>query len=305
MPIKDLTDRLRPPRLGKIRLGEKSEKGYPVSLDHFACPEAVQKVYGTEPKELEIMFISDNIEDVFPVYYKMYGQSSGLKCRGDGITASELNKATGDFDEIDCKGQECDNYEGKQCRRVGALKFLLPKVDGIGVWEIDTGSVNSILNIYSLIGPQGLIRALTSGRIRMIPFTLHVERREVQSIENGQPKKRKVTILELRCNNVNLSQLMKIQPKTLAPSGPPIELKLGGPQPPKEVAPGSQFKLSTKVEELILDLEMCSDRNEFLEKIGKMSVIINSLEGKDKEDFLREKMNIEARFPEKKEGETF
>ena len=41
MPIKGLTERVRVPRLGKIRIGEKTDKGYPRSLDHFECPDEV------------------------------------------------------------------------------------------------------------------------------------------------------------------------------------------------------------------------------------------------------------------------
>ncbi len=206
MPIKGLTDRTRPPRLGKIRLGKKRADGSPQSTDYFLCPAEVREIYGEEPRELDIMFLSDDIEDVFPAYYKMYGQTSGLKCRGDGITADKLNKETGQFEEIECKGSECPNYQEKQCRRIGALKFLLPQVNGIGIWEIDTSSYNSILNIYSMIGedPIGLIRALTHGRIKMISFKLIIEKREVQV----KDKKRKVPIMELRCDEVNLSKLM-------------------------------------------------------------------------------------------------
>lgn len=279
-PIKDLTDRIRPPRLGKIRIGEKTEKGYPISRDHFVCPDEVKAVYGDEPKELDIMFLSDDIEDVFPAYYKMYGQTAGLKCRGDGITADRLNKATGEFEEIECPGRECPEYEAKQCRRIGALKFLLPKVNGLGIWEIDTSSYNSILNIYSIIGPNGLIRALTKGRIRMIPFKLCVERREVQT--NG--KKQKVSVLELRCDQVNLDKIMT---KVISEEKQPqIE---------------QQVKLEPKAEKSLLDriieaLEQCPNMREFNKTIGEMAKEINSLSGDDKDAFVLEKQNIEYRL---------
>lgn len=301
MPIKDLTDRVRPPRLGKIRIGEKaiSPKGkeYPVSRDYFVCPVEVKDVCGEKPKELDVMFLSDDIEDVFPTYYKMYGQTSGLKCRGDGITANKLNKTTGNFEEIDCPGQECPDYEAKRCRRIGALKFLLPKVNGIGIWEIDTSSYNSILNIYSMIGSNGLIRALTKGRIRMIPFKLAVERREVQAGEKMQT----VSVLELRCDQVNLGQLMNNAhggeqlPKTkdIKPAGKPESKPLLG-----KMDPEAQILdyVSEEVKDIIFKLTMCKSQKELLEKVKELLPRINKLTEKEHQEVVREAHNIEVQL---------
>jgi len=60
MPIKGLSEQLRLPRRGKIRLGEKKKsektgKTYPISLDYFVVPDEVKKVYGEKPRKLDIM----------------------------------------------------------------------------------------------------------------------------------------------------------------------------------------------------------------------------------------------------------
>lgn len=83
--IKGLSDRLRLPRRGKIRLGEKkiskkTGKEYPVSLDYFVVPDEVKKVYSDKPRKLDIMIPMENRDAFFPQNYKMYGKSKGLIC---------------------------------------------------------------------------------------------------------------------------------------------------------------------------------------------------------------------------------
>ena len=62
MPIKDLTDSVRLPRLGKIHLGKRHpEKGYPMKTDYFVLPEdhsdydKLVSLFGENPKELRIL----------------------------------------------------------------------------------------------------------------------------------------------------------------------------------------------------------------------------------------------------------
>ena len=79
MPIKDFKGKSRIPRLGKIRLGIKvpgTKSEYPKATDYFVCPEEVKAVYGEKPKRLNIAFHSEELEEVFPQYYKLYGRST-------------------------------------------------------------------------------------------------------------------------------------------------------------------------------------------------------------------------------------
>ena len=140
--IKGLSDRLRLPRKGKIRLGEKriskkTGKEYPVSLDHFVVPSEVKKIYGEKPRSLDIMLPMENRETFFPQYYKMYSASQGLLCRGHGKTAMRLSTDGKDMREVECPGKDCEFYKGKeieghlyQCKIVGNLQIILPKKIG-------------------------------------------------------------------------------------------------------------------------------------------------------------------------------
>jgi hypothetical protein len=187
MPIKGVSEIRRLPRLGKIRLGEKalaqSGKGYPKSVDYFVCPPEVRAVYGEKPRVLDVAFPVEDKDVFFPQWYKRYGQSTGLICKGDGEMAVQANSETGEMQEIECCPDECEWYTKKHCRRLASLQFMLPKVPGIGVYQIDTTSFYSIININSGVE---MIRSV-AGRIKMIPLQLVLQPQEVQP--EGMKKK--------------------------------------------------------------------------------------------------------------------
>jgi hypothetical protein len=91
MPIKGVSEVVRLPRLGKIKLGIKKENAdgtfEPVPTDYFVCPEEVKKVFGEEPRELRIMFPTDDKTQWASQYYRFYSDQGNLLCRGDGETA--------------------------------------------------------------------------------------------------------------------------------------------------------------------------------------------------------------------------
>jgi len=169
-------------------------------VDHFVCPEPVRKVYGERPKELRILFPIEDESKWAAQFYQCYSQSRGLVCQGDGQRASALvdertgSVATGSsrrttLREIDCCPQTCPHY-GERCRRVMNLQFLLPDVPGLGVWQLDTSSYWSMVNINS-----GLkIVRQACGRVSMIPLRLKLVAREVRP--NGSRKAAYVLTLD-------------------------------------------------------------------------------------------------------------
>lgn len=205
MPIKDLSDRVRLPRLGHIRLGIKKlnadKKEYPQATDFFVCPEEVRAIYSDQPRELDIMFPLDDDTKFAPQWLKCYSNLRGLLCRGNGETALCLvdiktgEIATRDTEktelrEVLCDPDTCPRYLKKQCRQVMSLQFMLPKVKGFGVYQIDTTSVNSITNINSSIK---MIRSICQNKIAMIPLTLSIGPCEV----SPEGRKKTVWVLSL------------------------------------------------------------------------------------------------------------
>ncbi len=218
MPIKDLSDAIRLPRLGKIHLGKKHpEKGYPMKTDYFvfdkdhSLTEQAHKIFGNEPKTLRIYIPSEDEEVWCSQYYQSYDQTHGLVCRGDGEKALMMvDTKTGEMAnpksaqvalrECACQGKTCPNYIAKKCHERMSLRFLIPELPGLGVWQIDTGSINSILNINS---SASLIRSAFK-RISLIPLELTLEPAQVNNPESG--KKQTVYVLNLR-TSVTIVQL--------------------------------------------------------------------------------------------------
>lgn len=234
MPIKNLSEETRMPRLGHIHLGirvpvikdgvPKMQDGKPVmrpeKTDYFVLDKlnsGYQKIvdlFGPQPKELRILIPVEDEELWATQYYKMYDMTRGLICRGDGENSSRMidvktgnlpNKDTGTVGMKDmiCAGKNCPEYKAKKCGEVMNLRFILPEVPGLGIWQIDTGSINSILNINSC---AKMIKA-AFGRISMVPLSLTLEPIEVNNPETG--KKQKVYVLNLR-STVTLAQLADV-----------------------------------------------------------------------------------------------
>ena len=224
MPINELSDIVRIPRLGKIRLGIKvksKEKDvqYPKATDYFVVPDEVRAVYGDKPTELQIMFPVEDPELFAQQWLRAYSMTQGLVCIGNGIDARrKVDVATGamadhetkdwEWREITCDPQECPEYQTKRCRRVMNLQFLLPEVPGLGVYQIDTSSFYSIVNINSMIKMlKGML-----GRCSMIPLTLALGPIEV--CPPGLTKKT-VHIMHIK-KDIKLSQLAHIAQLPLA-----------------------------------------------------------------------------------------
>ena len=219
-PIDKVSDIRRMPRLGKIRLGIKVEpegkNPYPRATDYFVVPEEIKRIVGDTPKKLNIMFPTERVEEVAQQWLRCYSFSQGLICKGDGTTAvRKIDVDNGDIashtteewvrKDWNCDPDTCEQYSEKQCRRVMNLLFLMPDVPGLGVWQLDTSSFYSIVNINSCLASDGLIRRLC-GRISFIPLTLSLE---PQIVEPPGIKKKTVHVLHVR-SEVTLAEIQKL-----------------------------------------------------------------------------------------------
>jgi len=218
MPIKGVTDVRRLPRVGKLHLGHKEKKGdreYPKQDPHFVvraddttpmeAAQAFWEVYGEAPTELDIIFPTDDPSQWADANYKAWSRQWGLRCKGDGETAQAKWDASGNgprppgiesgtwatrgterwaYMDIPCLAEECPLQQTSppKCKAVMNLQFILPRVEGIGIWQIDTGSWNSIHNINNNVD---LIRAVTGGRVRGLPLKLRRVPKEVTPANTG------------------------------------------------------------------------------------------------------------------------
>lgn len=180
--IKGLSERRRLPRLGRIRLGIKVPikgkdpkrcecKGIgcfrctrPCETPYFIVPPEVAKIYGDKPTELDIMVPVEDDGIVFPQSYRWYGSSRGLKCQGNLEIAYRYDEETKGIKEIACPCEKRD----KDCKASSSLQVILPRVNFGGIYQITSGSVNSMIDISSGFD---YARCLI-GRVAMVPLKL-------------------------------------------------------------------------------------------------------------------------------------
>jgi len=218
--IKGVSEIRRMPRLGKVRLGikqisERTQNLYPVATDYFVVPEEIKRHVGEKPKQLNIMFPVEDPTEFAIQWLRCYSFTQGLVCKGNGmmcrrkvdvITGAMADHTTTEWewqDGLPCDPDTCPDYlEEKQCRRVMNLLFMMPDVPGFGVWQLDTTSFYSIVNINSSVD---LIKRLC-GRISFIPLTLSLE---PQLVEPPGIKRKTVHILQIR-SNVKLVEIQRL-----------------------------------------------------------------------------------------------
>jgi hypothetical protein len=138
------------------------------------------------PKDLRIMFPTENSEQWASQYFRRYSPMGRLICRGDGETA--LVRADVGMDqppgkgrlpeemrEIACNPRTCPHYQCGDCRRVMNLQFLLPDCPGFGVYQLNTSSYHSMRNVNEMVN---FVRSIC-GRVSMIPLSLHLVEQDV------------------------------------------------------------------------------------------------------------------------------
>ena len=220
-PIKGISEIRRMPRLGKIRLGikkisDRTQNPYPVATDYFVAPDEIKEYVGEKPKRLNIMFPVEDPREFTSQWLRCYSFSQGLVCKGDGMmcrrkvdidTGAIADHTTVEWewhDGLTCDPDTCPEYSGEkpQCRRVMNLLFLMPDVPGFGVWQLDTSSFYSIVNINSCLD---LIKRLC-GRISFIPLSLSLE---PQIVEPPGIKRKTVHILQIR-SDVKLAEIQRL-----------------------------------------------------------------------------------------------
>lgn len=178
----------------KVRVGKKSERGLPTSVDYFICddPDFV-RVVGEGKKELRIFLPYQDPADCFRTGLEQWqGQMLVCYAKGDEQdgTPFALRKASmkkggqevnllrdfrilsdtpygQDRRRVECASRDCPMMKSKACKPMGRLDFW---IDGIGrdggVYRIETKSWHGVENIertlLSIPDPRG------------IPFVLRV-----------------------------------------------------------------------------------------------------------------------------------
>lgn len=173
----DGNSRLALPRVGKIKIGMKNEKGLPMSVDYFIPTGKYAalfiKAYGEKPQTIQIVFPEDNANNVCREEYEYRDDSGAVIARGDGEefkvwNGREYQRLTTQehphlMDAV-AKRYPVKRGDGWNVRLT--MNFIVPTVKGIaGVWTLETnGALSSIPQVRDtfdcILRERGFVRGI-------------------------------------------------------------------------------------------------------------------------------------------------
>jgi hypothetical protein len=191
-----------------IGLPPNGDRNYPTKLDHFVFlrkRKSANRVgwevdleltehYGEECRELHIMLIDDDIENVFPSSYAWW-TATERKCWGDGTTATRRTADKPGGQPWTTCGNGCAELASGQCKPGGDLRFVLADIPRLGsVCRIHTCSYRSIRQIHSALQE---IQTFTGGRLAGITAKLTVRPEEATYFDRKEKRKKTSSIWAL------------------------------------------------------------------------------------------------------------
>jgi hypothetical protein len=242
----------------KVAIGEvvktTNGKTRPNKLDHFIFlrkgvklewePDAeLMKHYGETAREVFIILLDDEIENVFRTEYAWWS-STEKKCSGDGRKAWRRTETNPDGEEWTPCGDTCPDLDAGRCKPSGDLYFVLHDFPRLGsICRLHTTSYRSIRQLHSALEQ---IRTVTGGRLAGIRCKLAVRPEKATFTDNTGAKK-STTIyalnIELSAQDMQklvgeMTQYAKLfdQTKKLLGNGRTVEFVVED-EPDKERAP--------------------------------------------------------------------
>jgi hypothetical protein len=191
-----------------IGLPPNGDRNHPTKLDHFVflrkkksanrvgweVDQELTEHYGDECRELHIMLIDDDIENVFPSSYAWW-TATERKCWGDGTTATRRTAEKPGGQPWTTCGSGCPELSSGQCKPGGDLRFVLADFPRLGsVCRIHTCSYRSIRQIHSALQE---IQTFTGGRLAGITAKLTVRPEEATYFDRKEKRKKTSSIWAL------------------------------------------------------------------------------------------------------------
>lgn len=152
------------PEVGRLHIGKKSDKGFPMSVDYFIptgkYTERFTQVLGAQPQSIAIVFPSDDAEQVCNERYEYRDNAGALLACGDGVNFMVWDGKRYQTYSTEQYPQLMEQVAKKHPKKPRSesdngwdmsltLRFIIPAVRGIvGVWQFTTkGAASSIKNI--------------------------------------------------------------------------------------------------------------------------------------------------------------
>ena len=198
----------RLPQAGRIRIGIKGGPQGRKAINTFRFTsqkseflDAVAKAYGgrvkpfsddKSPDSYEVISEAKEIKVILPPNplsenYELWSGRTGLERRCNGVTC-ELTQRTGpESVEIIEKPCLCGQNGVLKCKYLLRLSVMLPEVETIGIWRLDTSSENAraeipgVVELITMAQGAGLYRA----RLRLEQRTVPGHRFNVPVLDAG------------------------------------------------------------------------------------------------------------------------
>jgi len=191
-----------------IGLPPNGDCKHPTKLDHFVflrkkksanrveweADRELTRHYGEQCREVHVILIDDDIENVFPSSYAWW-TATERKCWGDGITATRRTPEKPGGQPWTTCGSGCPELASGQCKPGGDLRFVLADFPRLGsVCRIHTCSYRSIRQIHSALQE---IQTFTGGRLAGITAKLTVRPEEATYFDRKEKRKKTSSIWAL------------------------------------------------------------------------------------------------------------
>lgn len=166
------------PIIGKLKVGEKNENGFPKSLDYFKADgkyaELFNKQFPNKPNKIQIVFVSDNVSEVCNERFECWDSKGRKVAYGDGENFFLFNEASKEYDIKATKEESIAKTKGSKWSAVLTLRFLIPAIKGVmGVWQLDTkgakSSIGNLRDTFDSVMNQ-------AQRVKGIPFDLLIKK---------------------------------------------------------------------------------------------------------------------------------
>ena len=167
------------PEIGRLHIGMKSDKGYPMSIDWFRATGKYSalfaKALGEKPATIQVVFPSDDAGKVCDERYEYRDDKGALVARGDGqvfevwdgrkYAPYMVEQYPDIMRQITAKNptkRGDDNWD-----IVLTLRFIVPAVRGVvGVWQFSTkGKASSVKNIRESFDAVQRMRGTVTGTV--------------------------------------------------------------------------------------------------------------------------------------------
>lgn len=204
------------PKLGNVKIGEmknlENGKSFPSSLDHFKI-DTVHNVlamkanerYGNQPKTLDILFHTNEIENHCIEQLRLRDSSGKLVAYGDGENFMFWNENKKDYVSVSTdkkpnfasEALEYTRSKANQDKRhlidwehILTLRFCIRDLGALGFWQFETKAAKTTIgNIRDMIDQCTQLW----GTFQFFPFILSVKMAE----SNNPGMKRKYPVVDL------------------------------------------------------------------------------------------------------------